>query len=229
MERIPEPELMDDAAQAAAYAAADFGSTDQAVVERITALFGPAPVGDGQGVGERIVDLGCGPGNISFRLAGRFPKAAVLGLDGAAAMLAIATARQEAAPGRWPNLRFQQALLPLGAGALAAPFSAVVSNSLLHHLHDPQVLWHTVRRLGAAGAAVYIKDLRRPSSAEALRQLVALHAADAPPVLRRDYANSLHAAFSLNEVDAQLAAAGLPELVVRELDDRYLEIRGRLR
>jgi SAM-dependent methyltransferase len=239
MERIPEPELMDDAAQAAAYAAADFGSTDQAVVERITALFGPAPVGDGQGVGERIVDLGCGPGNISFRLAGRFPKAAVLGLDGAAAMLAIATARQEAAPGRWPNLRFQQALLPLGAAALAGlhglapafapPFSAVVSNSLLHHLHDPQVLWHTVRRLGAAGAAVYIKDLRRPSSAEALRQLVALHAADAPPVLRRDYANSLHAAFSLNEVDAQLAAAGLPELVVRELDDRYLEIHGRLR
>ena len=43
----------------------------------------------------RILDLGCGPGNISFRLARACPHATVLGLDGSAPMLAIATERKE--------------------------------------------------------------------------------------------------------------------------------------
>lgn len=236
MERQLEPELMDDPLQAAAYAAADFSATDQALVERIAARFGPGPGGDGQGIGKRIVDLGCGPGNISFRLAERFPGAAVLGLDGAAAMVAIADSRLEAEAERWRRLRFEPVALPLadpavlGAGnaAFAPPYTAVVSNSLLHHLHDPQVLWQAVRQLAAPGAAIHIHDLRRPASEAALQALVARYAADAPPVLRRDYANSLHAAFSRQEIESQLAAAGLSALLVRELEDRYLEISGRL-
>ncbi|MCP9848647.1 trans-aconitate 2-methyltransferase [Cyanobium sp. Morenito 9A2] len=230
MERLPEPELMDDPLQAQAYAAADFSASDQALVERIATRFGPVPGGDGLGLGERIVDLGCGPGNISFRLAERFSSAAVLGLDGSAAMLGFATDRLAAEPQRWPRLRFQQALLPLGdPAAWPVPFSAVVSNSLLHHLHEPQVLWQAVGLLAAEGAAVHIHDLRRPSGEAALQALVARHAAGAPAVLRRDYANSLHAAFSRQEVEDQLARAGLRGLSVRDRDDRYLEISGRLK
>ena len=62
MERVPEPELMDGAEQAAAYAAADFSASDGAVIMRLGELFP-------EGLGPRLVDLGCGPGNISFRLA----------------------------------------------------------------------------------------------------------------------------------------------------------------
>jgi hypothetical protein len=47
-------------------------------------------------------------------------------------------------------------------------------------------------------------------------------------VLRRDYALSLRAAFRADEVAAQLLAAGLQELTVRELCDRHLEVVGRL-
>ncbi len=219
MERICEPELMDDLAQARAYASADFSSTDQAMVERIVELFGTE-------LGERIVDLGCGPGNISFRLARRCPGSRVLGIDGAAAMLAIAQQRLQADAKAGRTLRFHQARLP--CPELAGGFTAVVSNSLLHHLHDPQVLWQTVRQLAAAGAAIYVKDLRRPADQAGMEALVTLHAADAPPLLRRDYRHSLQAAFSREEVEAQLQEAGLEELTVRELADRHLEIAGRL-
>jgi hypothetical protein len=103
-----------------------------------------------------------------------------------------------------------------------------MSNSLLHHLHDPLVLWNTVRQLAAPGATIYVKDLRRPPSLASLDFLVALHAADAPPVLRRDYRHSLRAAFTVAEVEAQIDQADLSDLRVSAVEDRYLEVWGRL-
>ncbi|MEI6616232.1 MAG: methyltransferase domain-containing protein, partial [Cyanobium sp. ELA507] len=107
MDRIPEPELMDELLQARAYAAADFSRPDQALVDAALERFGAA------GLGPRLVDLGCGPGNITFRLAAACPAAAVLGLDGAGAMLAIAEGLRRADPQRWRQVAFRLARLPL--------------------------------------------------------------------------------------------------------------------
>jgi len=229
MERICEPELMEGLAQAQAYGAADFSGPDQALVERLAELVGPAGVGQPL----RIVDLGCGPGNISFRLVAHFTQAQVLGLDGSAAMVDLAAQGLERHPHGRLRLTFRQALLPLDpglaeqlAGGVGAGFGVVVSNSLLHHLHQPQVLWRTVRQLASPGALVLMRDLRRPPNPEAVRQLVQRHASGAPELLQRDYGHSLAAAFTLAEVQDQLREAALPQLEVRELDDRYLEIAG---
>ena len=220
MERVPEPELMDGRAQAEAYAAADFSASDQAVIDRLGELFP-------EGLGLRLIDLGCGPGNISFRLARRYPEAVVVGVDGAGAMLQLAEAQLAQDPGLQGRLRFAMASLP--APELTGGHSAVVSNSLLHHLHDPAVLWQSVRQLGAGGACVYIKDLRRPASAASAEALRQLYLADAPPVLQHDYLASLHAAFTPEEVSAQLEEAGLADqLQVVAVQDRYLEVWGRL-
>jgi SAM-dependent methyltransferase len=228
MQRTVEPELMDDPLQVSAYAGADFSATDQALVDRLGEVFGGA-------VGTRLVDLGCGPGNISFRLADRFPQAAVVGLDGAPAMVEVAqrglAQRALACPGLADRVSFR--LVHLGSKPLAyGGFSAVVSNSLLHHLHNPQALWSHLRQLAAPGAAVYIKDLRRPATPEAARALLQKHVVAAPAVLQRDYLASLHAAFEPAEVEAQLRLAGLPVgeqgLRVAALEDRYLEVWGRL-
>lgn len=222
MERICEPELMDEPLQAQAYAAADFSSGDRAVLERIDAVLGPRGVGEGEGLS--VVDLGCGPGNITFLLAGRWPEADVLGIDGSAAMLAIAERRRLAEPDAHRHVRFRRLVLP--SPRLAGPCSAVVSNSLLHHLHDPGVFWGAVKQLAGPDTCLYVRDLRRPATAAELEVLVARHAGAAPAVLRRDYAHSLRAAFTCAEVSEQLAAAGLEGLQVREVDDRYLEIHG---
>ena len=73
-----------------------------------------------------------------------------------------------------------------------------------------------------------IHDLRRPHSEAQLQGLVQRHAADAPPVPKRDYEASLRAAFSSKEVQQQLLNAGLPQLQVLEREDRYLTVWGRL-
>ena len=177
LERTPEPELMDGLEQVRAYAAADFNDSDQAMCERLVELCGGHP-------GPQLVDLGCGPGNITFRLARRWPDAAVLGLDGAPQMLAVARQRSATQPELAGRLLFEQALLPLvDPGEWEGAFSMVVSNSLLHHLHDPGVFWRAVREAGSPGAAVLVMDLFRPESVSAAQAIVG--SSPAPGEFRR--------------------------------------------
>jgi len=221
LQRQVEPELMDATDQVEAYAAADFSSSDQALVEWIAQRF-PA------GLGDRAIDLGCGPGNIALLLVQRWAQLEVLGVDGASKMLAVAQQRTQLLPRcQAERLRWQQRCLP--DPTLPRGFSAMVSNSLLHHLHQPEVLWDALRPMAAPDAVVVIHDLRRPQSEEELEQLVERYAAEAPAVLKHDYQASLRAAFSIDEVQQQLQRAQLPELEVIARDDRYLTVWGRLR
>jgi SAM-dependent methyltransferase len=148
----------------------------------------------------------------------------MVGVDGAAAMLAIGR-QAVAAAGLVARIRLTHVRLP--AANLPGPrYDAVISNSLLHHLADPAVLWETVRTAAAPGAAVFVMDLMRPPSRDAAEDLVALHAADAPDVLRRDFFNSLLAAFRPDEVRLQLSAAGLSDVRVEIASDRHLIAYG---
>ena len=67
----------------------------------------------------------------------------------------------------------------------------------------------------------------RPESTDAAQAIVDEHAAGEPDVLRRDFYNSLCAAFTPDEVRTQLAAAGLDALVVERVTDRHMTIAGR--
>lgn len=219
MQRIPEPELMDDAAQARAYAEADFSEPHAHFVALFRESF---PDEDLAGM---VLDLGCGPADVTLRLARAYPRCQVDGLDGAAAMLDLGKEAVRQA-GLEARVRLVQGYLP-GAEPPRAAYDAVVSNSLLHHLAEPAVLWDSVKRWAKPGAPVLVMDLLRPDSPAALDALVARYAADAPEVLRRDFAHSLRAAYRLEEVREQLANAGLAELAVRTVSDRHLLVSGR--
>jgi SAM-dependent methyltransferase len=212
MQRVPEPELMDNPAQARAYAEADFSEPHQAFVEHFRRRF-PAFAGG------RVVDLGCGPADVTLRFARAYPAAEVLGVDGAQAMLALAREAVDRA-GLGERIRF--ACLRLPTPALPGGFDAVISNSLLHHLADPRALWAAVRHAARPGAAVLVMDLTRPESETELERLVAAYAADAPEILRRDFRNSLRAAYRPEEVENQLSRAGLGGFSVETVSDRHL-------
>jgi ubiquinone/menaquinone biosynthesis C-methylase UbiE len=219
MQRVPEPELMDDVAQAVAYAGADFAEPNELFVETFASRF-PAFAG------RRIVDLGCGPADIAVRLARAYPACEVIAVDAAPAMLDLGRkAVDEAQLGH--RVRLELARI----GRETPPVEradAVVSNSLLHHLADPMDLWRVVTDLGAPGAAVLVMDLFRPQTQYAAREIVACYAADEPEILRRDFFNSLLAAYRPAEVRAQLRDAGLGQLHVETLSDRHLVVLGRL-
>jgi SAM-dependent methyltransferase len=219
MQRVTEPELMDEPSQAEAYAAADFAEAHERIVEGFAVYF------PGVEVAGHVLDLGCGPGDISFRFAMRFPGASVTGVDGSAAMIELARQRQARETGSGDRVRFIEALIP-DASLPAGPYAAIISNSLLHHLHRPAVLWETIAAYASAGTRIYVADLRRPPTTAVARQMVESYAAGEPDVLRRDFYHSLCAAFEPREVEAQLEAAGLSELAVAVIGDRHLVVHG---
>ena len=219
MKRQTEPELMVDEAQALAYASADFEAPHRQVIDLFRTLF------PGRKVEGPVLDLGCGPGDITFRFARAFPQAKMVGVDGAPAMLELARKRLTAEGDLSARMRFIDGILP-GAPIPPLAYSAIISNSLLHHLHRPEILWETVRHFGSPGTLVFICDLRRPADVSQAQTLTALYAADEPEVLRRDFFHSLLAAFEPEEVEAQLREAGLAKLQVLAVGDRHLAVHG---
>lgn len=210
---------MDDEAQARAYAEADFEEPNRRFVELLAARGGPPPAGTA------VLDLGCGPGDITLRIARLWPGVEVHGLDGAEAMLAFGRAALAHEPELAPRVRFVHGLVP-GATLPRERYEVIVSNSLLHHLHDPSVLWRTLREHAVAGARVLVMDLMRPEDEAAVGRLVDTYAGGEPEVLQRDFANSLRAAFTPDEVLGQLATAGLGDLSVWPASDRHLVVEG---
>ena len=154
--RLPEPEVMDEAEEVAAYASA----TAQAYLDRLDNTFVAHVLRLGVHRG-RALDLGTGPGQIPLKLARRLPLMEFLGLDRSEKMLEEAR-RQAAALGLSERVRFQ-----LGdANRIEFPddsFALVICNSVLHHLAQPVRVLNEIARVARPGAALLLRDLRRPS------------------------------------------------------------------
>lgn len=219
MQRIPEPELMEEAEQALAYARADF----EAPHTRFIAMFRERfPGWTGRG---NVLDLGCGPGDIAVRFARAYPDSRIDGIDGSAAMIEAGRTVFAGDPHFLRQVALHRVLLPQEKPPCAA-YDAVICNSLLHHLHDPMVLWQTVREYARPGAPVLVVDLMRPASETDAQALTRQHVGSEPAVLQRDFFNSLLASFTVDEVRGQLRAAGLGHFVVEAVSDRHLCVGG---
>ena len=216
--RVPEPELMDDPEQARAYSEADFSEAHDAFVAHGLACFGP--------IAGEVLDLGCGAADPTVRFARGNPDARIVGVDAGPNMLALARMRVRRA-GLDDRIRFECRTLP-DDHLRGRRFDAIVSNSLLHHLASPLVLWETVAACARSNAPLLVMDLLRPTDIATVEALVQRYAGDAPAVLRADFRNSLRAAYRPDEVRAQLHAAGLDGLDVEQVSDRHLLVSGRI-
>ena len=217
MDRVLEPEIMDGEVEADAYARADFSDSNRWYVNTWCANWQPAGAGRRSWLRPRRC--------AGTARARAMPAARITAVDGSAAMLRRAVEAIRAA-GMHDRVRVHQGRLPDPALAEHS-FDAVLSKDMLHHLPDPQVLWSEARRLGRAGGAVYVMDLMRPDSPLEAREIVERVSGDEDPVLKEDFYNSLCAAFTIEEVRAQLRAAGLP-LHVEQISDRHMLVKGRI-
>ena len=215
MQRLPEPELMTDAAQCQAYASADFAASNEMYVETVRTLI-PASA-------TTVLDLGCGHGDVTIRLARQCPSLKITGVDGSPAMVQLA-AKAIDDSGLSRTIEVLQGYVP-GLPSATGHFDAILSKDFLHHLPDPMALWHEIRRLIKPGGYVCVMDLRRPESTAAARQIVKDVAGNEPEILKTDFYNSLLAAFTPEEVQEQLKAAGL-DLEVTAFGDRHMLIHG---
>ena len=216
MPRVLEPELMDDPEQALVYARADFEQENQGFVDRFREYFPEFTEG-------HILDLGCGPGDIPVRFAQALPSCHITGVDASGPMigLAVETVKRAGLADRitFRCERFQT--VSLGDSA-----DTGVSNSLLHHVPNPLQFWYRLRQLVKPDSPVLVMDLLRPDSPEEAQSIVDRNAAKEPEMLRRDFYNSLLAAFTEDEVAAQLAEMNLSRLIIDVVDDRHWVVSG---
>ena len=218
MQRITEPELMNDEAQARAYAQANFDEPHNMFIQAFDEAFSEIDVSG------HILDLGCGSADISIRFAQSFPDCVIDGLDGAPQMLAhgklaIQKAQLE------DRIHLILGRLP-GASLPDDHYEVIMSNSLLHHLHEPDVLWESIKQFGVSGSRVFIMDLMRPESEQVAREFVDLYASGEPQVLKDDFYHSLCAAFLPEEIQSQLECADLSHFKIKVISDRHVIVFG---
>lgn len=218
MQRIFESERMADE-ERARYAQADFFDSNRRFLAHFQEKFPDFCRG-------LVLDVGCGPGDVPLRFARRYAEATVHGLDSSAAMLRYAQNALALAPDLRSRVRFVQGRLP-EAVLPRRSYDAIISNSLLHRLPETASLWQALSELGRPGACVCMMDLHRPGSEAQARELVERHAGDKPEPVKRDFLQSLRAAFKVEEIRQQLTEAKLL-LSVETCDDHHLLIWGAL-
>jgi trans-aconitate 2-methyltransferase len=96
---------------------------------------------------QRVIDLGCGPGNSTEMLRRRWPNATITGLDSSPEM--IAEARKRYADQAW-------ILADAGAWAASEPYDLVFSNAALHWIpnHD-ELVCHLLAQVAPGGALAF--------------------------------------------------------------------------
>ena len=78
-----------------------------------------------------------------------------------------------------------------------------------------------IARVAAPGATIFVRDLLRPADAATLNHLVKTYAGDANGHQQKMFAESLHAALTVDEVRELVAGVGYDPAGVTQTTDRH--------
>jgi ubiquinone/menaquinone biosynthesis C-methylase UbiE len=221
--RVLEPEVMDSPAEAADYDSMDHSEVNRRFVDGLLAFM--AHRFDSADSGQiAILDLGTGTAQIPIELCRRADRVQIVAVDAASHMLDLAR-RNVAAAGFVNRIQLEQA----DAKRLRFPnagFDGVMSNSIAHHLPEPIACLKEAVRVTRPGGFLFFRDLLRPADAAELVRLVDQYApaAGISPALdhqRAMFADSLHAALTLDEIRALAVQLGFQPISVQTTSDRH--------
>ena len=174
---------------------------------------------------DRVVDVGTGTARIPIELCRRAPEARGTGGDLAAHMLALAE-KNVADAGLSDRITLERVDakgLPHASGS----FGGVICNTILHHIEDPRPALAEMLRVLRPGGVLFVRDLVRPETDEAVAELVGKHAAHDTPGQRALFEASLRASFTLEEIRAIVAPLGVPAEAVSPTSDRHWTLAHR--
>lgn len=205
-----EPEVMDTREEAELYDEMDHTSVNSLFVEDLLR---------GGPVGPRVLDLGTGTARIPILLAQRHPDCQIMASDAAVNMLEIAKLnvalggvehRIQLHHGDGKKLGFED-----------ETFDTTVCNSIVHHIPEPSRLIAEMTRVLVPGGRIFVRDLLRPSSRDAVEALVSMHACDEPIENQQLLRQSLIAALTIDEIRALVADFGFSPDSVNVTSDRH--------
>ena len=232
--RTLEPEVMDTVEDAREYNRMDHSEVNQRFVAELFAFLdangkrlGPLDVKDldeasGHTAMDRIadvLDVGTGTALIPIELCKQSEEVRVMAIDMAVSMLDLATVNLDIA-----SMRHRIDLQQVDAkdmGYEDGMFDAVVSNSIVHHIPEPQLVIAEMHRVTRSGGAIFVRDLMRPSDAATVDGLVETYAGNESEYSQRLFRESLHASLSLDEMKSMVGALGYDVASVVATSDRH--------
>ncbi|HKB02561.1 MAG TPA: class I SAM-dependent methyltransferase [Gemmataceae bacterium] len=208
--RVLEPEVMDTPEEARDYDAMDHSEVNRVFVADFLAIW------DSRGP---VLDLGTGTALIPIEFCRQAPTGQVVAVDAAFQMLTVAeeNVRQAAVDERVFLHLVDAKRMPFDDHS----FPAVMSNSIVHHIPDPRTVFAEIARVVMPGGTIFVRDLLRPADAATLRHLVDTYAGSANEHQRKMFAESLHAALTVDEVKELVAGVGYDPAGVRQTTDRH--------
>jgi len=231
MERTVEPELMEREDQVISYAKADFSDGENNLINQINYYL----IKNNMNLSEKelIVDLGCGPGNISEKLSIKWPNSKVVGIDGSREMIRRAELNKKNSlnRSRLNNLRYICAdikSIKLSEISNEKHISLLVSNSLIHHITYLDDFFNCIDRLSIKSTINFHKDLKRPIDEKSALDLKEKCGEKYNDILTNDYYASLRASYTLKEIQNFIFENKLSSLEVFEEGDEYLVIYGKV-
>jgi len=210
LQRVLEPEVMDSPEEALDYDSMDHSEVNRAFVSDLLAS---------HAVARDVLDLGTGTAQIPIELCRQNDAVRVMAVDASVSMLDVARANLEVAglTDRIQLDRVDAKQLPYADGR----FACVMSNSIVHHLADPQPALAEALRVAAPGGWIFFRDLARPQDEAELARLVETYAGDANDHQRRMFADSLRAALTCEEMRDLAGRLGAAPQGVQMTSDRH--------
>ncbi|MCE9533558.1 MAG: class I SAM-dependent methyltransferase [Planctomycetes bacterium] len=210
LDRVLEPEVMDSETEAV-----DYDSMDHSTVNRVF-------VTDFLAVWNRrspILDVGTGTAQIPIEFCKQSAIGEIIAIDLAEHMLALGreNVRRAGFDDRIKLEKVNGREMSYASGS----FASIISNSIVHHIPEPRFVIAEIVRVAAPGATIFIRDLLRPNDAPTLQHLVKTYAGDANAHQQKMFAESLHAALTLNEVRGLVAVHGFDADTVQQTTDRH--------
>lgn len=221
--RILEPEVMDTEQEAL-----DYDSMDHAEVNRLFVTecldFADCHVA---GPIQTLLDVGTGTAQIPIEFCRQHASCQIVAIDLSREMLKLGE-KNVVAAGFSDRIRLKfidAKQLPDSEGQ----YDAVISNSIIHHIPEPSHVLGELKRVLKPGGLLFVRDLRRPNDEATLDHLVQSYAGEENAHQQKMFRDSLHAAFTLEEIQTMLRTHHLPAEWVQSTSDRHWTIAGCLR
>ena len=211
LNRILEPEIMDTEEDASQYDSIPNDAVNLAYVNEVLELI---PHG-----ATKLIDLGSGPAHIPILFAAKHLQLNITAVELAENMIMLANKNIKNA-----NLTGRICIEKQDVKRTSfkqQSFDVVISNSIVHHIHNPVELFIEAKRLANSNSLIYFKDLLRPNNLSELDDLVEKYSSDVNDYQRQLFYQSLHAALTLDEVRDCANAAGLRKYSIVQTSDRH--------
>lgn len=214
--RILEPEVMDTPEEARDYDAMDHSEVNRLFVADLLEAMEDA----GLEGSEQVLDLGTGTAQIPIEMCRQTESPQkIIAVDLASEMLKVAEENVHQT-----DLEQQIKLVLIDAKQLPYDdefFDVVMSNSIVHHIPEPLSVLAESFRVLSPGGLLFVRDLLRPDSQEQLDQLVEQYAGGESDHARKMFAESLHAALTVEELQELCAQIGMSDFEVTQTSDRH--------